>query len=140
MIPLEGWPTPFKPLREPIRGLVGKWEAAYASRPEKSTLTWMNFCNFVESFFYDHPKVSRPEQVLMCDVEDWREARIAAGDAHNSVRSALAALKAFFGWAIREELVQMDNPVHGLPFVKSRRPTGTPGSGVTTLHPALIPD
>lgn len=113
MRPFDDWPRkPFKSLNEPIRTLVGRYEAGLARdrSHSRATLIWM--CEAIEGFFYDHPKIKRPEQILITDVEDWR---LAKGTAYkpNVVRKDLCALKAFYNWLRREDpaYTNLDNPV-----------------------------
>lgn len=137
MIPFEGWPRPFRPLNEPIRTLVGRYEAGLARdrSHSSSTLRWM--CEALEGFFYDHPKVKRPEQVLITDVEDWRLAKLQ-DNSWNSVRKDLCALKAFYRWLAREEPAYsgLDDPVY-VPLPQSHKPSPDAQSQVTEQHPGL---
>jgi hypothetical protein len=135
---LTGFPEPFQPLQEPIRSLVGKWESALVSNGPHShgTLRWM--CDAVEGFWYDHPKTKRPEQILITDVEDWREARLAAGHCWNVVRRDLCALKAFYSYLVKVLDYRLDNPVN-IPPVQIRTQDLPVESGVYALHPDLRP-
>lgn len=134
MIPFEGWPR--TRLSEPLRSFVGRYEATLASEPthSASTLRWM--CEAIEGFFYDHPKVKKPEQILITDVEDWRLAKLQ-NNSWNSVRKDLCALKAFYNWLRSEpEYSSLDNPVYvPLPQTRKRRPDVR--NQVTGLHPDL---
>jgi hypothetical protein len=96
-------------------------------------------CEAVEAFFYDHPKVKKPEQVSICDVEDWRLAKLEE-NAWNCVRRDLGALKAFYNWLIREEpeYCGLDNPVW-VPQPLSHTPRPESQSQVFELHPDLRP-
>lgn len=101
---LSGFPDPFKPLPEPIRTLIAKYEANLLSNRSGSKYartTFTAMCDFVEGFFYDHPETKRPEQILLGDVEDWRLA-MEERFAPNTVRRALCALKAFYSWLRRD--------------------------------------
>lgn len=97
---LSGFPKPFKPLREPLRSLIGKYEANLIKEHKSTskTLRWM--CDAIEGFFYDHPSTKTPEAILITDVEDWRLARLDAGHAWNSVRRDMCALRSFYSWLI----------------------------------------
>jgi len=110
MKPFGGWPRPFRSLNEPIRSLVGEYEAGLVrdGTYRHSTILW--YCDAIEAFFYDHPKVKRPEQILITDVEDWRLAK-QREYSYVTVRTDLCALRAFFNWLIREKGVEMDCPV-----------------------------
>lgn len=94
--------------------LIGRYEAGLVRERTHShrTLKWI--CEAIEGFFEDHPKMKRPEQVLITDVEDWRAMRLARGDAWNVIRRDLGALKAFYNWLRREEpeYSGLDNPVY----------------------------
>jgi site-specific recombinase XerD len=136
--PLGGWPEPFKQLNEPIRSLVGRYEAGLVRERTHSEATLRSIEENIEAFFYDHPKVRRPEQVLITDVEDWRLARLDSGDAPNSVRHALCSLKTFYNWLIRETDFRGDNPVW-IPPVQSRMQVPDVRNQVTSLHPDLRP-
>lgn len=122
MTPIEGWPRPFRPLNEPLRTLIGRYEAGLARehRISSKTLRWM--CEAIEGFFYDHPKVKRPEQILITDVEDWRLAK-RADNAPNCIRRDLGALHAFYSWLQREEpeYSTLDNPAW-IPPVEAPQP------------------
>jgi site-specific recombinase XerD len=135
--PFADWPQPFKPLNEPIRTLVGQYEAGLHRdrNHSRSTLLWM--CEDIEGFFYDHPRAKRPEQILITDVEDWRIAK-QNDAAPNCVRRALCALKAFYAWMARElpEYSMLDNPVW-IPPVAAKNPR--PDRGVTAQHPDFVP-
>jgi hypothetical protein len=133
--PLEGWPVPFRPLREPVRSLVGQWEATMAANPAHLKSSLRNSCEAVEAFFYDHPRVSRPEQVLITDVEDWRLARLANGNAPNTVRTALGALKTFYRWLMYAKDLRLEDPVV-VPLPQGKPHPVSP-CGVTELHPDL---
>ena len=123
MIPFRGWPRePFKGLNEPIKSLVGKYEAGLHrdGTHSRNTLAWM--CDAIEGFFYDHPKVKRPEQILITDVEDWRLAKLQ-DYSWNVVRRDLGALRAFYNWLRRDgDYPNLDNPV----FVPPPRPDSRP--------------
>ena len=98
---LSGFPEPFKPLREPLRTLIGRYESGML-RGRRFKHSWFkDWCETIEGFFYDHPKAKKPEQILIVDVEDWRLA-MEERFSPNTVRSALCALKAFYSW-LREE-------------------------------------
>jgi hypothetical protein len=98
---LSGFPEPFQPLKEPLRSLVGKYEAGLVSDRSHSHQLIRDFCDAIEGFFYDHPETKRPEQILICDVEDWRLA-MEERFAPNTVRKQLCAIKAFYSWLRKE--------------------------------------
>lgn len=137
---LTGWPVPFKPLREPVRSLVGKYEATLVREgSSKATVLWMS--EAIEGFFYDHPRVSRPEQVLITDVEDWKEARLALGHKPNCVRRDLCGLSGFYSF-LPKIGYEVDQPVVIPPY--RPRPQGKPDqlarNRVTSLHPERHPE
>ena len=137
MIPFEGWPRPFRPLREPLRTLIGKWEAHLISNHRGDHHTTRSMCENVEGFFYDHSKIKRPEQILITDVEDWRLAKLE-DYSWNTVRSALCHLKTFYNWLIRETDYKGDCPVW-VPLPHSSKQVPALQTGVTALHPSLHP-
>jgi hypothetical protein len=138
LIPIDGWPEPFKPLNEPIRTLIGRYEAGLARDRNHSSSTLLWVCDAIEGFFYDHPRVKRPEQILITDVEDWRLAKLETYGA-NMVRKDLGALKAFYRWLAHElpEYSGLDNPVW-YPLPETAKPARG-SAGVTELHPDLRP-
>ena len=97
-------------LREPLRTLVGRYEAGLSrdGTHSRTTVTWM--CNAIEGFFEDHPRVKHPSQVLITDVEDWKLMKLERY-AWNTVRTQLCAIKAFYSWLRNHEELQIDDPV-----------------------------
>lgn len=138
MRPFDDWPgKPFRLLNEPLRSLIGRYEAGLVREGthSKATILWMS--EDIEGFFYDHPRVKRPEQIQITDVEDWRLAKNETA-APNSVRRALCALKAFYNWLKDEpEYGLLDNPVW-VPKPTAKLPRNSPSS-VTVSPPQPAP-
>lgn len=135
MKPFDDWPRPFRPLNEPIRTLVGRYEAGLARDRSHSRATLRWICEAIEGFFYDHPKVKKPEQILITDVEDWRLAKMER-NAPNCVRRDLCAVKAFYSWLLRETEYRGDNPVW-IPPVQSKPPSLEGRNQACELRPDL---
>jgi site-specific recombinase XerD len=128
-INLSGFPEPFRPLREPLRSLVGQYEATLVTDRTHSHKTIRDFCDAIEGFFYDHPETKRPEQILIVDVEDWRLA-MEERMAPNTVRKYLCCVKAFYSW-LRKTGRNIEDPVV-IPKPRAANPTKkiVEGSGV----------
>lgn len=104
-----------KPLREPIRSLVGRYEAEKLSERHGRRYT-RRIGEVLQDFFERFPRKSEPRQFHICDVEDYKEWRRAEGYSYTTVRTEVGVVQGFFNWLIRVEGFDLTNPVVGMPW------------------------
>ena len=88
-----------KTYREPLRTLIGQYEAELYSRKLHKN-TRRNFSDNLWKFFSHFPRKSSPEQFHLADCEDYRELRREEGAAYSTIRYELCSVHAFFSWLI----------------------------------------
>lgn len=96
---------------------VARWVLDRASGSRETARSYLSigraFCGHVG------PQVP-VAAVRQADVQAWKQARVAEGKKGSTVRANLKAMKAFFGWAMRQGLVVAD-PTVGIDVPRSRR-------------------
>ena len=88
-------------LREPLRTLIGKYEAQLGCGFE----TGRSFGQSLWNFFRHFPKKSRPDQFSLADVQDYRVWRATEGIAYSTIRKELGTFMRSLNFFKRRFLV-----------------------------------
>lgn len=99
-------------LREPIRTLVGKFEAQLLREGQHGQY-YRELDDSLYAYFFAFPRKSSPEQFSLADTEDWRIWEADKGRAYSVIRKRLCHIKSFFSWLIEEVpgYEELANPV-----------------------------
>lgn len=118
-------------MREPLRSLVGRYEAHLVVRRHKTIAA---YDKALQRFFGFFPRKSRPDQFHITDVEDYRFARLADGAAASSVKMEIGVVSMFFNWLRRAEGLELDNPA-AIKYQRRSKTTSltTPASTIPSL-------
>jgi site-specific recombinase XerD len=81
--------------REPLRWLIGRFEAQLARDKVKS---FRDIDLSLWNFFSHFPRKSRPEQFALADAEDYRVWRSDEGRSYATIRKELGHVRMFFRW------------------------------------------
>ena len=84
-------------LREPIRTLVGKFEAQLLREGQHGQY-YRELDDSLCDYFFAFPRKSSPEQFSLADTEDWRVWEADKGRSYGVIRKRLGHISSFFTW------------------------------------------
>lgn len=105
--------------RKPLDSYIGKFEQQMCGR-RLAQRTPKDFSKSLWFFFSRFPSITHPQDVTVCDTEDYKRLLLEEGYAWTTVRTKCCHLKTFFSFVINELDVLMSNPVITMSYL----PTG----------------
>jgi hypothetical protein len=120
---------PMETYREPLRTLIGKYDAALCRR-KHNKCSAQRGSKALWTYFSYFPRKSSPEQFSLCDTEDFIAARQAEGATFWVLRNELKHVRAFFSFLVND--LQMDLPI---PVVVPRRTSASDAGATQSVPP-----
>jgi site-specific recombinase XerD len=95
---------------QPLGRYVAEFEQTHVRRRLSRKMP-QTFSKSLWEFFSRFPTRKDPRHFYVTDVEDYKQVRLDAGYAWNTVRKELCLVRTFFNWLAREAGLELTNPV-----------------------------